>query len=129
VIKATGFEHESAGHEQYSRVGVRVLSLVVTGLMQGAIASSVPTGPRVEKAARDYQHEVRTELHISSERPTGRFVGFIGTLAALFFPVFVFGAIVPFLLLGLVVVVARASVVRRGARLALRRHACDRLGS
>jgi hypothetical protein len=61
----------------------------------------------------------------SSERSTG---GFTGTVAALFFAVFVFGGIVPFLL-GLLVVVADASVLRRGVRLALRRHAHDRLGS
>ena len=52
--------------------------------------------------------------------------GFSGTLAALFFAVFVFGGIVPFLLVALVVGVAGVSVLRRGVPLALRRHARDR---
>lgn len=49
----------------------------------------------------------------SSEHSTG---GFTGALAALFFADFVFGGIVPYLLLGLVVVVVGASVLRRSTR-------------
>lgn len=58
----------------------------------------------------------------TAARPPGRQScirrsGFTRTLAALFFAVFVFGGIVPFLLLGLAVVVAGAFVLRRGVRL------------
>jgi hypothetical protein len=67
----------------------------------------------------------RSFIHASEHR-TG---GFTGTLAAVFFAVFVFGGIVAFFVLRLVVVVGGASILRCGVRLTLRRHARDRLGS
>ena len=103
-----------------------VVSLVVTGLMQGAIRFCRSDWLASNKRRVIPSTRCERELHSSSEHSTG---GFTGTLVALFFAAFVFGGIVRFLLTGLVVVVAGASVLRRGVRLASRRHARDRLGS
>lgn len=91
----------------------QVVSLVVTGLIPGAIRLLRSDWLASRNAARDYQYEVRKGLHTLMEHSTG---GFTGALAALFFADFVFGGIVPYLLLGLVVVVVGASVLRRSTR-------------
>ena len=90
-----------------------------------SVTASDPERLASRQPACDYQYDVREGFTHSSEHSTG---GFTGTLAALFFAAFVFGGIVPFLFLGPVVVVAGASVLGRGVRLASGWHARDRLG-
>ena len=87
------------------------------------MTASGPERLASRKAARAYRYRVWGTFTHSLEHSTG---GFTGTLAALFFVVFLSRGIVPFLLLGLVVVVSAAFDLRRGVRLALRRHGRDR---
>ena len=73
-------------------------------------------------STRIHQLDAGLSASRTAARPPGRQScirrsGFTRTLAALFFAVVVFGGIVPFLLLGLAVVVAGAFVLRRGVRL------------